>query len=181
MAWYFWGNPTFPVSISSYSFRMAEWQETWGWGTVLKCLAVVLVRLVKIINCCFSLLSPTLLFFFFSLSMSSLLCSPLLSLSASLAGTPCHARGAGAGCPREGLQDQSRGVGAPSAALPLLGTPWPLVGLSQTIQDNCKPCCVSQRNCAVSEKGQFLNWDRFNQELIRWEVTWACWWLYLCY
>lgn len=77
---------------------MAKWRESCCWGTVLKCLAVILVCLVKTINWLLFLSPlPDLVVFFFPLSMPSLLSSPptvtLVSISAPVAGPRCRAHG----------------------------------------------------------------------------------------
>lgn len=94
------------------------------------------------------------------LASSSLLCLP----------------GTEAGCQWELLQEQSHGVGAPRAVLPHHGTARSLVGLSQTIQDNCKLYCVSRRNYASFQKRDNF-WTRttlIGKEFIWWEVKQSC-------
>lgn len=159
MAWYFWGDPTFSVSVSSYSFKMAKWWESCCWGTVLKCLVVVLVCLVKIINRLLflsPLLSPTLLFFFFPLSVSSLLSSPptltLVSLSARVAGTPCRAGGQEQGTLKRGCRSSLAGWELPARHSHSSGHPgrwWDCPRQSRTIVSS-----------AVCHRGIMLFWKR---------------------
>lgn len=141
MAWYSWGiqhflSPSAATALGWQSDRRVE-AEGQFWN-VLQLYWCVWFR--SLIDCCFSLLSPTLLFSFFSLSMSSLLSSPpfpaLLSLSAPVVGTPCRARGQDRGALPRGCRSGPAGWELPARRSRSSGAPghwWDCPGQSRTI------------------------------------------------